>query len=137
MNNTRTIVMLLLAALIAAAFWGAIHYFNRLEQEQRPSSRPFLRHDETSAATIHVTAQGFEPRDVEIAKGESILFINDDASAHWPASDVHPLHTTCPGFDALRGLNTGEQYRVTFTKSQTCPFHDHLNPSLTGIIITK
>lgn len=128
--------MLLLAALIAAAFWGAIHYFNRLEKEQRPSSPP-LSHDETSAATIYATAQGFEPRDVEIAKGESVLFINDDTSAHWPASDVHPLHTTCPGFDALRGLKTGEQYRVTFTKSQTCPFHDHLNPSFTGVIIIQ
>lgn len=125
--------MLLLAALIAAVFWGAIHYFNRLEKEQRPSSPP-LSHDETPTATIHVTAQGFEPRNREITKGESVLFINDDVLPHWPASDVHPFHTTCPGFDALRGLKTGEHYRITFTKSQTCPFHDHLNPSLTGVI---
>lgn len=135
MNNTRTIVILLLAALIAAAFWGAIRYFMSFEKEQRTPSFP-TRQDQT-AATIHITAQGFDPRNMEITKEESVLFINDDVSAHWPASDVHPLHTTCPGFDALRGLKTGEQYRIAFTKSQTCPFHDHLDPSLAGSIVIK
>lgn len=136
MNDTRTIVLLSLAALIAAAFWGTIHYFNRLEQEQRPFS-PLLRQDQTAAMTIRVAAQGFEPRNTEIMKGESVLFINNDVLPHWPASDVHPFHTMCPGFDALHGLTTGEHYRITFTKSQTCSFHDHLNPSFTGVIIIK
>lgn len=134
MNSYRSIVIFLLIVLIAAAFWGAIRYFSILKEEQRPS--PFFRQEQT-VATIRITAQGFDPGNVEIIKGKSVLFINDDISPHWPASDVHPLHTLCPGFDALRGLKTREQYRVTFTKSKTCSFHDHLNPSLTGVIIIK
>lgn len=135
MNNTRTIVIMALAALIAAVFWGAIRYFHILEEEQRPVS-PIARQNQT-AATIRITAQGFDPRRREITKGETVEFVNEDIKPHWPASDVHPLHTVCPGFDALRGLAQGDQYRVTFTKSQICSFHDHLNPSFTGVIIIK
>ena len=134
MNNTRSIVVIFLIGLIAAAFWGAIRYFNILEEEQRSPALP-ARQDQ-SAAVIHITAQGFDPPRVEIGKGETVEFVNEDAQPHWPASAVHPLHTQCPGFDALHGLAQGERYRYTFLKSQTCPFHDHLNPFLFSGVIT-
>lgn len=135
MNNTRTVVIIALAALIAAVFWGAIRYFHILEEEQRLSS-PILRQNKM-AATIRITARGFDPRRIEITKGETVEFVNEDIKPHWPASDVHPTHTICPGFDALHGLKQGETYRRGFSKSQTCPFHDHLNPSLSGVVIIK
>lgn len=133
MNSSRSLIIFFLVLLIAAAFWGAIRYFNILEEEQRPSSSVAPR-QEQAPVTVRITAQGFEPRALEVAKGQSVLFVNDDVLPHWPASDVHPVHTLCPGFDALRGLQKGEQYRVTFTKSQTCSFHDHLNLSFTGVM---
>lgn len=135
MNNTRTIFVIVFIILIAAAFWGAIRYFNLLRDE-KPSLPSSARKD-YRAASIHITAQGFEPRTVEIRKGETVEFINDDIQPHWPASGIHPTHALCPGFDALRGLTQGERYQYTFLKSKTCPFHDHLNPSLTGSIIIK
>lgn len=135
MNSYRSIVIFLLIALIAAVFWGAIRYFNILEKEQR--SPALIPRQNQTATTIRITAQGFDPQRVEIAKGETVEFVNEDIKPHWPASAVHPYHTQCPGFDALRGLSQRERYQYTFLKSQICSFHDHLNPSFTGVITIK
>lgn len=135
MNSYRSIVIFLIIILIIAAFWGAIRYFNILEEEQRPF--PPIPHQNQTPATIRITAQGFDPQRIEITKGETVEFVNEDLKPHWPASAVHPHHTQCPGFDALRGLAQKERYQYTFLKSQTCSFHDHLNPSFTGVITIK
>ena len=138
MNSSRSLIIFLLIVLIAAVFWGAIRYFDFLREEQSPVfSSPSSPRENQMSVTIRITAQGFEPRTTEILKGETVEFINEDARPHWPASDIHPFHTQCQGFDALRGLAQGERYKHTFSKSQTCSFHDHLNPSLSGVITIK
>lgn len=69
-----------------------------------------------------------------IKVGDTVKFINNDNIPHWPASGPHPMHTACPGFDALRGLTNGESYSFTFNNVEICPFHDHLNTSIHGQI---
>src|SRR3989344_1382628 len=75
------------------------------------------------------------PNAVNIRVGDIVKFINNDAALHWPASGPHPTHTICPGFDYLRGLKTSESYSFTFDTAKTCPWHDHLQPSINGQII--
>lgn len=84
--------------------------------------------------TIEMTDKGFAPKDLKIKQFDTITFINKDGAPHWPASDVHPEHKICPGFDSLRGLTFGESYSLVFDKKISCPFHDHLNPALKGKI---
>lgn len=74
------------------------------------------------------------PSVVAIKVGDMVKFVNNDTSPRWPASGPHPVHTTCPGFDSLRGLKTGESYSFTFLEAKTCPWHDHLKPSVNGKI---
>lgn len=134
MSSYRSIVIFLLIVLIVAAFWGAIRYFN---SQRRNNIEPLTPPLAGLVKTINITSEGFNPAKFTIEKGMVVEFVNRDTSPHWPASDVHPLHTLCPDFDALRGLKQGETYRHAFSKSQTCSFHDHFNPSFTGIIIIK
>ena len=61
------------------------------------------------------------PNMVNIKVGDTIKFVNNNSVPHWPASGVHPTHQICPGFDALRGLQTGESYSFTFNEAKTCP----------------
>jgi len=75
------------------------------------------------------------PNVVNIKVGDAVKFVNNNSVPHWPASGVHSTHQICPGFDALSGLNNGETYSFTFNEAKTCPWHDHLNPSLKGQII--
>jgi plastocyanin len=88
----------------------------------------------SGTANISITANGFNPKEIKITKGTKVIFTNNDTAQHWPASGPHPAHTLYPGFDALKGLAQGETYTFTFDKVGEWPYHDHLNPSVTGKI---
>ena len=79
--------------------------------------------------------QGINTNNLTIRVGDEVQFINNSSTMRWPASGPHPTHTICPGFDSLRGLKTGESYSYTFLEAKTCPWHDHLKPSLNGQIV--
>lgn len=104
-----------------------------------PTPSPSPGATKGATVTIAMVSTGFSPASITITKGTTVVFVNEDTRAHWPASGVHPTHQLCPGFDALRGIAPGERYSYTFnfTPPKTCPFHDHLNPinpSLKGTI---
>ena len=107
--------------------------------------------DDSKEHVIHITATGFEPRNLEINVGETVTFENTDTEEHWPASNIHPTHTVYPGtdiskcgtdaghdmFDACRGLKTDEEFSFTFEKVGEWKFHDHLVPKFSGRITVK
>lgn len=86
---------------------------------------------------IKLTANGFEPNRVVIAKGSAVRWTNVDTNNHWPASNPHPVHTDypinggCIGsiLDACHPLNKGESFTFTFDAVGTWQMHDHLNPA--------
>ncbi|MBI2004106.1 hypothetical protein HYS72_01445 [Candidatus Pacearchaeota archaeon] len=114
--------------------------------ENNPDSEPVISEPKTS--TITIAAGGFSPSTIVISAGDSILFLNDDSSEHWPASDKHPSHKNYPGsdikkcgtseedtiFDSCGGLSQGETYKFKFNYVGTWEYHDHLKPGLTGTI---
>lgn len=91
----------------------------------------------TATATVTTTSSGFSPATVTVNAGDTVTFVNNGTGTNWPASDPHPTHTGLPGFDALRGLKTGQSYSYTFTKIGTFGYHDHLNSSLTGTVVVQ
>lgn len=86
---------------------------------------------------VEITAGGFAPAELKIKVGTMVKFTNRDSAPHWPASGVHPTHEICSGFDALKALAKDESYSFTFNTAKTCPFHDHLNPSLRGSVVVE
>jgi len=111
-------------------------------------SQLYFSRSTDKGVTIQMTANGFEPKEVTIATGEKVTFENADKSQHWPATNIHPTHRLYPGsdvekcdtdeevalFDACGGLDLGESYSFTFDKPGKWRFHDHLNPSLKGLV---
>jgi plastocyanin len=105
----------------------------------------------TSEVIIKITANGFEPKEVEISKGTKVTWINKQPNPSWPASAVHPTHEVYPGssikkcgtpeqgkiFDACRGLKQGESWSFVFNEVGEWYYHDHLNPSWKGEIVVK
>ncbi len=86
-------------------------------------------------AVITLDAHGFSPKTLEIPPGTTVVFDNKDNVAHWPASNLHPTHSIYPEFDPKKGIEPGKDWSFTFQKAGEWKYHDHLNPSLTGIII--
>lgn len=91
--------------------------------------------------TITITATGASPRNVEIAVGTRVLFVNNDTRAHNMSSDPHPDHTQCPEINQAGFLSPGQSRETgNFVVARTCGFHDHDNPgqaSLTGQIVIR
>lgn len=84
-----------------------------------------------------MTDGAFRPASLTIHAGDTVAFRNNGTALRWPASDPHPTHTLCPGFDSLRMLRNGESYLRVFAQVGRCPYHDHLNPGVKGEIIVQ
>ena len=93
----------------------------------------------TIAATITIDANGvMSPRDVTVAPGSRVTFVNNHNRAHQPASDPHPEHGSCPAIDQV-GTITAGQSRTSgnLNTPGLCRYHDHLddrNANLQGVI---
>lgn len=89
-----------------------------------------------AAGTVNLTRSGgrVNAAELNIKRGDTVVFVNNDSILWWPASGVHPIHQICPGFDSLRGLGKDESYSFTFNNVGTCPFHDHLDARNGGLL---
>ncbi len=107
--------------------------------------------EEPAQRVVEITASGFSPKTIVINSGETVSFVNKDVQPHWPASNMHPVHNTYPGsgiekcqssernsiFDACGELAPDEEFTFTFTEKGNWPFHDHLHPSLIGVVTVR
>lgn len=93
------------------------------------------------AATITISSSGVAPKNVEIALGERVLFVNEDSRSHSMGSNPHPDHTDCPSINQVGFLQPGQRRETgNFVGARVCGFHDHDNPmsqSLWGTITTR
>ena len=86
----------------------------------------------TTTTTITITSAGVSPRDITVAAGSRVTFVNNDSQPHDMASNPHPEHTDCP---ALVAFVTPGQSGTTqnLNTVRTCGFHDHNQPSNTNL----
>jgi hypothetical protein len=76
--------------------------------------------------TITITAAGVAPRELTIAQGQRVLFVNRNNRAHQMNSDPHPDHGSCPQIDQVGFLNSGQSRETgNFVSAGTCGYHDH------------
>lgn len=94
-------------------------------------------HDLGAISTIHMTQNGFEPGEVEIKIGDTVIFENTDSRDRWPASNIHPTHEIYPEFDPKKPVKPKGTWGFEFEKTGVWRFHDHLYPQFTGQITVK
>ena len=90
--------------------------------------------DIDAAVTVHMTPQGYEPRNVAINQGKTIAFENVSSAEMWPASNIHPTHEIYSAFDPKQPLAPGETWLFTFDRAGKWLYHDHLYPTISGTI---
>lgn len=83
---------------------------------------------------IEMSPDGFEPQSVTVDENSTIIFVNKDSEAHWPASNVHPTHEIYPEFDPRKPINPGESWPFKPKRVGAWRYHDHLFPHKRGII---
>jgi plastocyanin len=86
-------------------------------------------------ATITITSAGVvSPSSVTIRQGGRVTFVNSHSGSHDIASDPHPTHENCPPINEVGFLTSGQSRTSGNLNSvRTCGFHDHNDPSATGL----
>jgi plastocyanin len=83
----------------------------------------------SSTPTITITANGVDPKVVDIRTGQRVRFVNNDTRTHEMLTTPHLLHTDCPAINEVGSLTSGSN-RMTGTMdvARICGYHDHMNP---------
>jgi plastocyanin len=87
-----------------------------------------------SAATITYTDSGFDPSTTTVKKGSTITVTNKSTKDVKFSSADHPTHQKQPELN-METLKPGESGTITVTKVGTWGFHDHIDASMTGMIV--
>jgi len=81
-----------------------------------------------SSITLTLTGSGVSPKTATVSEGAEVTFLNSDSVSHDMASDPHPMHTDCPELNGSTIGPSGSRSVTMASRSETCGFHDHLNP---------
>ena len=94
-----------------------------------PAPAPAPTPPPAGGLTITITSAGVSPKDLVVARGTRVTFVNNDAVGHDMNSDPHPQHTSCTDMNV--GFVTTGQTKQTdvLNIARTCGYHDHNQPS--------
>ena len=142
-----SIVLTILLAIVLAA--GAVWYVQNKDRAPKDNvtylaigngtqvGGGVLNADFSPDVVIIRNNEGYEPADVSVRVGDTVMFKNDSDSFHWPASNVHPTHSIYSDFDPREPVAPGDTWSFTFTRAGTWGFHDHIRANLTGRIVVE
>ena len=147
--SRNTTILLAVVVLLILGGW----YFISSQKTESPSTAPQVSPQQETEATdealmeddegdidemtVEITSSGFMPKDIVIKVGESVTWMNEDSADHQVNSAPHPTHTTYKPLNTLGALKAGEKKLLTFPEAGTYKYHDHLNPSLTGVVTVE
>ena len=88
-----------------------------------------------AASTITIANNTVTPKNITVARGSQVTFINNDNASHLMFSDPHPDHTDCPEINQVGFLSPGQTLRTgnMITNRAVCGFHDHDLPNVAGL----
>jgi plastocyanin len=96
----------------------------------------------TNPNVITISSTGVAtPKELTVAPGARVLFVNNDGRRHDMTSDDHPDHLECPAINQVGLLMPGQNRETgNLVAARTCGFHDHEDPdnnNLRGRIIVR
>ncbi len=89
-----------------------------------------------SQGTITYTSNGFDPASLTVTSGSSVTIKNNSSSLLQFDSDPHPEHTDDPELN-VGTISPGQSKTITVTKTGSHGYHNHLNPSDTGVLVVQ
>jgi plastocyanin len=130
MTATRTVAAALAGLVLSACGSGG-------GTPNTPSPPPT-----PSTNVLTISSSGvLSPKELTVAPGARVLFVNNDTRRHDMTSDPHPDHMDCPPLNQVGLLTLGQQRESgNFVTARTCGFHDHEDPdnaNLKGRIIIR
>lgn len=94
----------------------------------------------TLPQTVMILDTGPIPRDITVAIGAAVTFMNHDSVAHGVAGGTAAAESDCPELDAVGVLQPFEiRATAPFSSAKTCQYHDPRTGSdtFTGRIVVR
>ncbi|MDB5187147.1 MAG: hypothetical protein JWM07_619 [Candidatus Saccharibacteria bacterium] len=107
---------------------------SQVPTEDKTSNTQVHDSEVASAAKITYTDDGFSPSTLTVKKGSTITVKNDSSVDVMFSSADHPVHQQQPELN-MKTLRPGESGTITVTKVGSWGYHDHIDESMTGMII--
>lgn len=79
--------------------------------------------------TVHIRDDKFEPPSITVKAGDAVTFVNDDDDAHTATAD--------DGSWDSEGLNQGQTWSHTFSKSGKVTYHCTVHPFMKGTLVVR
>lgn len=133
--RNRLIVVVVVLVFLAAGGWYKYQQNRNIEVAQNTSQSP--QDFPADAVTITMRVDDYQPSEVTIRKGQTVVFVNETDEWRWPASNLHPTHDIYPEFDPKEPIGPKKSWAFRFESVGTWRMHDHLAPYITGTIIVK
>jgi hypothetical protein len=89
---------------------------------------------------IRLAATGADPRQLVVAVGERVTFVNNDTQPHDIKGGPDPLNPDCLEIDNVGFLVPGQSRQtLPLPVARSCDYHDHQNhsPIFTGRIVIR
>jgi plastocyanin len=96
----------------------------------------------TNPDVVTISSAGVAtPKELSVAPGARVLFVNNDGRRHDMTSDDHPDHLECPAINQVGLLMPGQNRETgNLVAVRACGFHDHEDPdnsNLRGRIVVR
>jgi plastocyanin len=128
---------LILAIIVIIAIVGIVIVINKGSGNNvstTPTSQPVANKPVDS--NIEVTANGFSPDTVTIARGTRVVWMNKSGTTVTVNSADHPTHQVYKPLN-LGEFANGSSVQLIFDTAGTYKYHNHLKPSQTGTIVVQ
>jgi len=89
-----------------------------------------------SSNVISYSDSGFSPGSLTVKSGDSVTIKNNTSQTLQVQSNPHPIHTDDPELN-IGTIEPGQSKTFTLTTKGTFGYHNHLDPSQTGILIVQ
>jgi hypothetical protein len=89
---------------------------------------------------IRIAPTGADPRQLVVAVGERVTFVNNDVQPHDIQGGPDPANPDCREIDAVGFLVPGQSKQtLPLPLARSCDYHDHQNhaPIFTGRIVIR
>lgn len=134
-------------AVIGLVVYGLIYYFVLAKKggspyNPVPTTTPAVTSESSPSAevtpqeVILLTTNGFSPATLTIKAGTKVIWVNQSGTDATVNSSPHPAHTDYQPLN-LGSLIDGGKVSLTFDKSGTYKYHNHLSPTQFGTIIVQ
>lgn len=116
------LVLIVLVIIIALVIAGGIYW------RQKDVSGP-ISADIGEGSNIFIADFAFQPQELIIKEGATVIWRNDDSVVHSVVSNE--------GMFKSPTLNKGDEFSFTFSKAGVHDYHCGIHPSMRGKIIVK